>query len=196
MTMMACPKSAPLRLVRICAAALVSLMLVTSAARSEQLRDPYEHFFQDTFGDFTEEMDIAREEGKKGVVIFFEMHECPFCERMRDTVLNHVDVQDFYRRNFRIFTVDIEGDTEVVDFTGNEMLAKDFAFKLNKVRATPVIAFYDLDGERVVRFTGAVRSKQEFLWLGEFAANGYYRETNFTRFKRAMRAVASEAASQ
>lgn len=194
--MMACPKSAPLRLVRICAAALVSLMLVTSAARSEQLRDPYEHFFQDTFGDFTEEMDIAREEGKKGVVIFFEMHECPFCERMRDTVLNHVDVQDFYRRNFRIFTVDIEGDTEVVDFTGNEMLAKDFAFKLNKVRATPVIAFYDLDGERVVRFTGAVRSKQEFLWLGEFAANGYYRETNFTRFKRAMRAVASEAASQ
>lgn len=194
--MMACPKFAPLRLVRIGAAALVFLMLVTSAARSEQLRDPYEHFFQDTFGDFTEEMDIAREEGKKGVVIFFEMHECPFCERMRDTVLNHVDVQDFYRRNFRIFTVDIEGDTEVVDFTGNEMLAKDFAFKLNKVRATPVIAFYDLDGERVVRFTGAVRSKQEFLWLGEFAANGYYRETNFTRFKRAMRAVVSEAASQ
>jgi len=140
-------------------------------------------------------LDIAREEGKKGIVIFFEMDECPFCERMHETVINH-DVQDFYRRNFRIFTVDIEGDTEVVDFTGNEMLAKDFAFRINKVRATPVIAFYDLDGQRVVRFTGAVRSKQEFLWLGEFAANGYYRETNFTRFKRAMRAVASETASQ
>ena len=194
--MMARTKTAPHRLLRMGTAALVSLMLVTSAARSEQLRDPHEHFFQDTFGDFTEEMDVAREEGKKGIVIFFEMDECPFCERMHETVLNHIDVQDFYRRYFRVFTVDIEGDTEVVDFTGNEMPAKDFAFRINKVRATPVIAFYDLDGERVVRFTGAVRSKQEFLWLGEFAANGYYRETNFTRFKRAMRAVASEAASQ
>ena len=194
--MMVCTKSVPRRLACIGTASFFALMLVTSAARSEQLRDPHEHFFHDTFGDFTEEMDVAREEGKKGIVIFFEMDECPFCERMHETVLNHVDVQDFYRRNFRVFTVDIEGDTEVVDFTGNEMPAKDFAFRINKVRATPVIAFYDLDGERVVRFTGAVRSKQEFLWLGEFAANGYYRETNFTRFKRAMRAVTSETASQ
>ena len=194
--MKACTISVPRHLLHIGAAATIALMLASSAARSEQFRSPYDHFFQDTFGDFTEEMEFAREEGKKGVVIFFEMDECPFCERMRETVLNHVDVQDFYRRNFRIFTVDIEGDTEVVDFTGNEMAAKDFAFKVNKVRATPVIAFYDLDGERVVRFTGAVRSKQEFLWLGEFAAGGYYRETNFTRFKRAMRAVKSDAATQ
>ena len=178
------------------AAALAVSMLAFSAMAYDALRDPYEHFFQDTFGDFAEEIDVAREDGKKGIVIFFEMDECPFCERMRESVLNHADVQDYYRERFRIFTVDIEGDTEVVDFKGNEMPAKDFAFKINKIRATPVIAFYDLDGRRVVRFTGAVRDKQEFLWLGEFAADGYYRTTNFTRFKRAKRAVASGSATQ
>ena len=182
--------------VRFIAGILPVSMLAFSAVASDTMRDPYSHFFQDTFGDFTEEIEDARESGRKGVVIFFEMDECPFCERMRETVLNRADVQDYYRERFRIFTVDVEGDTEVVDFDGNEMPAKDFAFKVNKVRATPVIAFYDLDGRRVVRFTGAVRNRQEFLWLGEFAADGYYRKTSFTRFKRAKRAVASGGATQ
>ena len=182
--------------VRFIAGILPVSMLAFSAVASDTMRDPYSHFFQDTFGDFTEEIEDARESGRKGVVIFFEMDECPFCERMRETVLNRADVQDYYRERFRIFTVDVEGDTEVVDFDGNEMPAKDFAFKVNKVRATPVIAFYDLDGRRVVRFTGAVRNRQEFLWLGEFAADGYYRKTSFTRFKRAKRAVASGEPTQ
>ncbi len=177
------------------AVSMLAFSAAASAATSDTVRDPYTHFFQDTFGDFTEELDEARGSGKKGVVIFFEMDECPFCERMRETVLNRADVQDFYREHFRIFTVDIEGDTEIVDFAGNEMPAKDFAFKINKVRATPVIAFYDLDGRRVVRFTGAVRNWEEFLWLGEFAAEGYYHKTNFTRFKRAKRAAVSGSAS-
>ena len=201
MTTIACMTMESHRMARV----LVSVVIVSavmgwafasSAVAHEQLRDPYSHFFQDTFGDFAEELELAREEGKQGIVIFFEMDECPFCERMRETVLNRADVQDYYREHFRIFTVDIEGDTAIVDFMGNVMPAKEFAFKVNKVRATPVIAFYDLDGLRVVRFTGAVRSKQEFLWLGEFTVNGYYRETNFTRFKRAMRASASESAAQ
>ena len=196
MTMVTRLTSARPRLLGIGVATLLASMLAAPAPASETLRDPYAHFFQNTFGDFTEETDVARDEGKKGVVIFFEMDECPFCARMREMVLNHADVQDYYREHFRIFTVDIEGDTEIVDFMGNEMPAKDFAFKVNKVRATPVIAFYDLDGQRVVRFTGAVRTKQEFLWLGEFVANGYYRETNFTRFKRALRAAASDTATQ
>ena len=144
---------------RLIAAVLSASMLAFSAAASDTVRDPYAHFFQDTFGDFTEEIEDARESGKKGVVIFFEMDECPFCERMRETVLNRADVQDYYREQFRIFTVDIEGDTEVVDFDGNEMPAKDFAFKVNKVRATPVIAFYDLDG----RARGALHRRGEEL---------------------------------
>ena len=194
--MTACQTTRPRHLAPTIAAAALAAMVAWPAGASEPLRDPHTHFFQDTFGDFTEEIEVARTEGKQGIVIFFEMDECPFCERMRENVLNHADVQDYYREHFLIFAVDIEGDTEVVDFTGNTMSAKDFAFKVNKVRATPVIAFYDLDGRRVVRFTGAVRSKEEFLWLGEFAANGYWRQTNFTRFKRAMRAARAEAATQ
>ncbi|MDZ7752284.1 MAG: thioredoxin family protein [Gammaproteobacteria bacterium] len=150
-------------------------------------RDPYTHFFNDTFGDFTEELTVAREQGKKGILIFFEMDECPFCHRMKQTVLNQPRVQEWYRDNFLIFPVDVEGDTEITDFEGNTMRSKDFAEKKNRVRATPVFAFYDLEGNRVVRYTGATSDVDEFLWLGEFVAEGHYKDTNFVRYKRQKR---------
>jgi thioredoxin-related protein len=163
------------------------LMLLAGQPGATETRDPYGHFFQDTFGDFTEELQLAREEGKQGVLLFFEMDECPFCHRMKQTVLNQSEVQDYYREHFRIFAVDIEGDIEVVDFEGVTKTQKDWAFKDNRVRATPVFAFFDLEGQRVARYTGATSGPEEFLWLGEFVADGHYRETNFTKFKREKR---------
>ncbi len=150
-------------------------------------RDPYTHFFQPTFGDFQEELEDARADGKRGVLIFFEMDECPFCHRMKQQVLNQPEVQEFYREHFAIFSVDVEGDVEITDFQGNTLRQADFAFREFRVRATPVFQFFNLDGEPTVRFTGATRDAQEFLQLGEFVAEGHYQQMNFTRFKREAR---------
>lgn len=168
-------------------ALMVLLGLPAGAANATETRDPYAHFFQDTFGDFSEELELAREEGKQGVLIFFEMDECPFCHRMKQTVLNQPEVQTYFREHFRIFSVDIEGDIEIVDFDGASKTQKDWAFKDNSVRATPVFAFFDLEGQRVARYTGATSGPEEFLWLGQFVAEAHYKETNFTKFKREKR---------
>jgi thioredoxin-related protein len=133
---------------------------------TEPSRDPYQYFFQDTFGDFREELEMARDEGKKGVLIFFEMDECPFCHRMKQYVLNQPAVQDYYREHFRIFAVQ------------------------NQVRATPVFAFFDLEGNRVARYTGATSDVEEFMWLGEFVVDGHYNDTTFIKYKRDRRAEA------
>ena len=161
---------------------------VLASQATEAPRDPYEYFFQVSFGDFTEELALAREHGKSGILIFFEMDDCPFCHRMKQSVLNQPEVQDWYRERFLCFTVDIEGETEIVDFQGNTMTAREFAFHVNRVRATPVFMFYDLDGKPVVRYTGATRDADEFMWLGEFVADDHYQSTKFTRFKRARQA--------
>ena len=162
----------------------VLFLMISLPLAGAQTRDPGEHFFQETFGDFTEELAIAKEENKKGILIFFEMDECPFCHRMKTTVLNKPEVQDWYRETFRIFSVDIEGDVDITDFAGNSTSQKDFAFKQHRVRATPVIAFFDLEGNRVARFTGATRDAKEFMLLGQFVAEGAYKNSNFTRYKR------------
>lgn len=163
---------------------LAVTLFSVNAVGAESPRDPYTYFFNETFGDFSEELANAREQGKQGVMIFFEMDECPFCHWMKQNVLNQPAVQEYYREHFLLFPVDIEGDVQITDFAGKSMSQKDFAFKENRVRATPVIAFFDLDGKQVHRHTGRTSDVEEFMLMGKFVAEGHYKETRFTRFKR------------
>jgi thioredoxin-related protein len=166
---------------------LIALLLLLIGDVTAATRDPEEHFFDQSLGNFSDELEVAREEEKKGVLIMFEMDECPFCHRMKSRVLNQVEVQDYFKQHFLIYTVDIEGDIEIADFQGNLMKEKDFAFKQHRVRATPVFGFFDLEGKLITRFTGATNDAQEFLWLGEFVVNDHYKTTNFSRYKREKR---------
>ena len=162
---------------------LLVCSLVATQATAET-RDPESFFFNESFGDFAEELVNAKDEGKKGVLLMFQQADCPYCHRMRTTVVNQKRVQDYYRENFLIFHVDIEGDIEITDFNGQQLLEKDFAFRKNRVRATPVFAFYDLDGKRVARYTGATTDVDEFMLLGKYVVDGKYNTMSFNRYKR------------
>jgi thioredoxin-related protein len=166
---------------------LALLVLTCPLAGATTPRDPGIYFFDETFGNFQEELDLARQQGRQGVLIFFEQEDCPFCHRMKTTVLNRPDVQEYYKKHFHIFSVDIQGDLEVTDFKGHPTTQKDFAFKQYRVRATPVFAFFDLEGNLLARYTGPTKNAQEFLWLGEYVAEGHYRSEGFGQFVRAKR---------
>ncbi|HOP15647.1 MAG: thioredoxin family protein [Gammaproteobacteria bacterium] len=167
----------------------VVLFATTVATAADKPLDPGKYFFNETFGNFKEELETARNEGKQGILLMFEMDECPFCHRMKTTILNQPEVQAYFREHFLIFPVDIEGDVEVTDFNGAPTTMKDFAFKQYRVRATPVFAFFDLDGNYIkpARFTGATRDKDEFMLLGKYVVEGAYKDQPFTRYKRAER---------
>jgi len=165
-----------------------ALFSLANAGTNE--RDPYKFFFNETWGDLPEELKKAKSEGKKAILIFFEMDECPFCHYMKKNVLNQPKVQDFYRKHFLNFSIDIEGDVEMVNLNGKTTKLKDFAFREHRVRATPVIAFFDLQGERIVRYTGATSTVEEFMWLGEFVVKEKYKEMSFTKYKKIKRKTA------
>ena len=158
--------------------------LLISTHAVADVRDAESYFFNESFGNFAEELVNAKDEGKKGVLLMFQQADCPYCHRMRTTVLNQKRVQDYYRENFLIFHVDIEGDIEIIDFNGQQLLEKDFAFRKNRVRATPVFAFYDLNGKRVARYTGATTGVDEFMLLGKYVVDGKYNTMSFNRYKR------------
>jgi len=166
---------------------LLSLAMLALLAADVTLaaagRDPYSHFFNETFGNYTEELQAAREQGKKGILVFFEMDECPFCHFMKLNVLNQPAVQEYYREHFLNFALDIEGDVEITDFAGGATTQKAFA-KEARVRATPVIAFYDLEGKEVFRHTGRTSGVDEFLLMGRFVAEGTYKTERFVKYKR------------
>ena len=72
----------------------------------------------------------------------------------------------------------------MIDFSGAQTIEKDFAFRQHRVRATPVFAFFDLEGERVARYTGATTDVEEFLLLGRYVVDEIYRSMSFNRYKR------------
>lgn len=148
----------------------------TPAAAQEAQR-----FFDTTLGDFRAELTAAREQKKAGVLLVFEMEGCPYCRRMRETVFNRQDVQDYIRRHFLVFSVDILGDVTVHDFRGSEMREKDFA-RETKVRSTPTFVFVGPSGEIMTRYVGATRTPAEFLALGRFVVDGAYRSESFEQY--------------
>lgn len=162
------------------------LALFAAQSSAVELRDPGSHFFTETFGDMTEEIENAQDENKKAILIMFEMDECPYCHRMKTMVLNRKDVQEFFREHFLILSMDVEGDQEMTDFQGEDTVQKDFALKQFRVRATPVFQFIDLEGKPIkrARFTGATGSPEEFILLGQYVLDKQYEKMSFTKYKR------------
>jgi len=166
---------------------VVFLLLPQLLMAGSTPRDPQKFFFNETFGDFPEELAAARAENKKGILLFFEQEECPYCHYMKAKVLNQPEVQEYYRKHFKIFAVDIEGDVEITDFDGQIMKMKDFSLKKNRVRATPVFMFYDLTGKQIHRHTGKTSSLDEFMLMGKFIVEDVYKNMRFTKYKREQR---------
>jgi len=161
---------------------ILALALLAPPSLAE-VRDPHIHFFMSHLGDLKEEVATARDAGKRGVMVMFAMDECHFCQRMKASVLNQRAVQDYYRQHFMLFSIDVKGDLPLVDLKGNETTEKAFALQ-QRARVTPVFIFYDLDGNPLTRFTGAIRSAEEFLLLGRYVVDGAYQQMPFTEYKR------------
>jgi thioredoxin-related protein len=184
-------------MLRMLTASVVPLLLLAAtaplAAASETAaapRDAMTHFFEQSFGNLGEELDGALAEGKVGVFIMIDDEDCPWCAKMKATIMNQPKVQDYYRKHFRVLHLDKNGDTPITDFAGREMPVKELAFKAYNVRATPVFVFVGPKGETLLRTVGANMTLDEFLWLGEFVESGAYKSKNFTVYKRERRLAA------
>jgi len=171
---------------RIWLASIAIPLLLTTLnvlATEQDIYDPHEFFFTQSFGDMPEELQTAREQGKQGILLFFEAEACPYCEAMHKRVFNQKRVQDWYRERFIIIAVDIHGDVEIKDFDGITLPSKVFA-EHRRVFMTPVLSFIDLNGTEIYRHLGMVKSPQEFLVMGEYITDGHYFDTEYKVFAK------------
>lgn len=163
--------------------ALIFCAVLLRGPALSETRDVYQYFFDQKLGDFKSELATAKKEGKQGILLMFEMEDCPWCHRMKTTVLNQSEVQDYFKKHFLIFGVDIKGDTAMTDFQGRETTEKKFS-EGHRVRATPVFGFIDLNGNLVYRHTGVTKDVNEFLLLGRFVVEGAYKTQSFSVYKQ------------
>lgn len=143
------------------------------ALQESEPRDAREYFFTQTFGDLPEELQAARDDGKLGILLFFEAESCPYCQHMVRKVFSQREVQDWFGERFVSIAVDIHGDVELTDFDGITLPSKVFSDH-RRVFLTPVMAFVDLDGNEVYRHLGMIKTPGELLVLGEYIAGKHH----------------------
>jgi thioredoxin-related protein len=140
-----------------------------------------DRFFDQTLGDFRSELGVARDAGKQGILLMFEAEGCPYCRRMRETVLNRRDVQDYFHGRFLVFSVDTKGSVPVSDFSGRDTTEQKFSTAL-RVNGTPTFLFIGLDGTELARYVGATRDAETFMKIGHFVADGNYQRLDLDSF--------------
>jgi thioredoxin-related protein len=98
-----------------------------------------EDWFALTFKDVREDIDTAREEGKR-LAIVFEQRGCIYCAKMHEVLLSDPEVRDFIRENFKVVQYNMFGDEEVTDLDGAILTEKTAARRWGVV-FTPTILF-------------------------------------------------------
>lgn len=138
-------------------------------------------FFDTTLGDYAAELRTAQQQGKQGILLVLEAEGCPYCKRMREQVLSRAEVQQYFRRHFGVFSVDINGSVMVIGIDGKEQTEKTFVRSL-KFKGTPSFHFFAPDGREMARHTGATRDPETFISLGRYVAEGHWQKSSFEQF--------------
>ena len=98
-----------------------------------------EDWFSITFRDVKEDIETAKEEGKR-LVMIFEQRGCIYCKEIHEQVLSDPVVRDYIKSNYKVVQYNLYGDEEVVDLDGQELSEKTAARKW-RVAFTPTIFF-------------------------------------------------------
>ena len=123
-------------------AVVLGLTLYALPAQSVEMGDDGLHkqpWFSITFKDIAEDIEAAKEEGKR-LAIVFEQRGCIYCRAMHEKLLSDPEVADYIKANFKVVQYNMFGDEEVTDLDGDVLTEKTAARKWGYV-FTPTIVF-------------------------------------------------------
>lgn len=112
------------------------------AAQATQIGDDGLHkqtWFASTFRDIGEDIETAREEGKR-LVMIFEQRGCIYCAQLHEKVFSDTEVAAYIQDHFMVVQYNMFGDEEVLDLNGDELTEKTAA-RAWRVVFTPTIMF-------------------------------------------------------
>lgn len=122
-----------------CTLVLIFAVSTTSAAEVGDDGLHKQDWFSVTFKDLNEDINTARDEGKR-LALMFEQRGCIYCKMVHEQVLTDPHVREFIESNYMMVQYNLYGDEEVIDTDGEAMTEKTIARKWG-VLFTPTIVF-------------------------------------------------------
>lgn len=92
-----------------------------------------------TFKDLAEDLEAAREAGKR-LVLIFEQRGCIYCKKMHEQVLSDPEISALITKHFMVIQLNLYGDEDVTDFDGKTLSEKAIARRW-RIMFTPTIMF-------------------------------------------------------
>lgn len=96
-------------------------------------------WFAVTFKDVREDMEAAKAEGKR-LVVLVEQRGCGYCKKLHETVLSDQEVADYINGHFKVVQYNMFGDEEVTDLDGEKLTEKQAVRKWG-LNFTPTVMF-------------------------------------------------------
>ena len=144
-----------------------------------------EPWFLESFLDLADDLEGARKEGKRFVVMW-ELKGCPYCKETHFVNFAQPRIADYVKTNFELLQLNIIGSRRVTDFDGAEQSEKELAEKYG-VRFTPTFQFF---GEGATPLASLPPAKREVA-----RAPGYMLPDDFLALFRYVREKAYETKS-
>ncbi len=136
-------------------------------------------WFKESFLDIAEDIDEAGE-ANKHVMLFFQLNDCPYCDRMLSESFESDPYKSFIQTHFDVIAINVRGDRDIAFNDELEMTEKELSEQLN-VFATPAIIFLNASNEQVVRVNG-YRASERFQKILDYVSSRAYADMKFVEY--------------
>lgn len=141
-------------------------------------------WFKNSFLDIRADVEEAREGGRR-VILYFYQDGCPYCRKLLRKNFADPKIVEQMRKGFDVVAINLWGDREVIDLSGEETTEKEFTKSL-RVMFTPTMLFLDEEGGIALRLNGYYPPHQFAAALG-YVAGRQESQTSFAEFEAARR---------
>ena len=139
-------------------------------------------WFKDSFLEIADDVDEASEQGKH-VLLFFQLNNCPYCDRMLEEAFEAEPVTYYIQKHFDAIAINVRGDRDIAFNEEISVTEKELS-EILKVRVTPAILFLDANKKPVVRVNG-YRAPERFRMVLEYVATKSYQTTKLADYMQA-----------
>ena len=136
-------------------------------------------WFKTSFLDLKQDVAQAAATDKR-LLLYIGQEGCPYCRELMQNNFSQKPIVDYTRKHFDVLAINLWGDAEVTDFSGQHLTEKEFAKQL-KVQFTPTLLFFDEQGNVVLRLNGYLPPHQ-FTAALQFVAGHKEKTTRFREY--------------
>ena len=140
----------------------------------------YPTWFKTSFYDLPDDLNDARDAGKRGIIVFFSQKNCNHCQAFIEATFKDPAVEKRVRANYDVIHMEIFSDVEVTDIDGSITSVKDFVDK-HRAYLTPTVLFYGVENARLLKILGFY-PPEKFQKVLDYIDGGHYKTVKLNQY--------------